>query len=1003
MRKETSNQFTEGLVSDLNPITTPNTVLTDNLNGTIITYNGNEFSLQNDQGNYELKHCRLKPNYIPVGIKEYGDILYIVSYNPLDKHVEIGSYPSPLMITTPNENSANNIINSIIEEAINETNKEEDVYSDLMKRANSIIFNGDIFKLNPGDEYCLQLDDFKKYKFETLDYFVLDDDSNIHDITYKIKIDENLGELDYENVPWVVPGWIMIKSRLAEIGTSGLNVRYFYVIDKDEISSAHYSFNIKLNVSDPYLLHKDINGSIIDEWCDKISSSLQDIKFRLKLEKQVGNDWISISDNEYVDFQISGEQLEDIILGNSGWVEWYGDCKILWKNISGVINNLTNVDIIKVSLTPILFDGKYSIIYDNLEQSLLFDLSQKDTEDYNIGTNIYKFYRNDEQQYIYTNISGSLITSSITHLFYEIYDVYNNKILEKELDNWGIGDCVLQIPFVGDFKPENLYKIKFVFRNDNGDELNSISRILITSKIFNEYINVYSIFDLEIDFKTWSSNYINNCDLSIEYSPILSAPTNNDEVYGIKNGERQELTENDEIFLSNQMYCTIQPVAELSNQICYQQNLNYNISGTLEKHFSLLDGDLWKGMDIELFYNDEPWNNNIIINCYKKHYYEYNEEQGPFEWQPFTLETVDNWEYNGASVKDLRLSLSFACYKDIMVSCDCSIIKNGEWTQLSGEGAGSSEKIFYIYKMLSQLNIPFILLKVYSWQLDDGPTWSTLNDGALDYDNELEPDFIYKLSKGGEHKEAYFIALNQAKEDLPIIIPLSKDENEALNMYRNFCDSLYIISDVGGKVECCDLRLNKEDKIESKLDLDFKVFAKLKTSDWVYLDQKYRNQIIANWDILNSNLLQGDFESTNCIEIYSKTFEEATSESFDDNKLLEFDDKIKKINIDRKSDYENNANQIWALENRRSLKGVYFKNRYLNNDKLLEYFNDNYCDFGYLGINEPNRQIEWSFSYKDFDNKRRWAYYGGVLPIKAGEQLIRLDTYWPQLNKSNES
>lgn len=201
MRKETSNQFTEGLVSDLNPITTPNTVLTDNLNGTIITYNGNEFSLQNDQGNYELKHCRLKPNYIPVGIKEYGDILYIVSYNPLDKHVEIGSYPSPLMITTPNENSANNIINSIIGEAINETNKEEDTYSDLMKRANSIIFNGDIFKLNPGDEYCLQLDDFKKYKFETLDYFVLDDDSNIHDITYKIKIDENLGELDYENVP----------------------------------------------------------------------------------------------------------------------------------------------------------------------------------------------------------------------------------------------------------------------------------------------------------------------------------------------------------------------------------------------------------------------------------------------------------------------------------------------------------------------------------------------------------------------------------------------------------------------------------------------------------------------------------------------------------------------------------------------------------------------------------------------------------------------------------
>ena len=65
----------------INPIITPNTVLTDNLNGTIITYDGNEYSLQNDKGNYALQHCKLRPNYIPVGVKEYSDILYIVSYH----------------------------------------------------------------------------------------------------------------------------------------------------------------------------------------------------------------------------------------------------------------------------------------------------------------------------------------------------------------------------------------------------------------------------------------------------------------------------------------------------------------------------------------------------------------------------------------------------------------------------------------------------------------------------------------------------------------------------------------------------------------------------------------------------------------------------------------------------------------------------------------------------------------------------------------------------------
>jgi hypothetical protein len=51
-------------------------------------------------GNYKLKDCQLKPNYIPIGLKEYAGILYIVSYNPLDEHVEIGTYPSP-EIKTP--------------------------------------------------------------------------------------------------------------------------------------------------------------------------------------------------------------------------------------------------------------------------------------------------------------------------------------------------------------------------------------------------------------------------------------------------------------------------------------------------------------------------------------------------------------------------------------------------------------------------------------------------------------------------------------------------------------------------------------------------------------------------------------------------------------------------------------------------------------------------------------------------------------------------------------
>ena len=57
---EATNVFSEGLITDLNPITTPNNVLTNALNATLITMNGNEFVLQNDLGNGRVETAKLK-------------------------------------------------------------------------------------------------------------------------------------------------------------------------------------------------------------------------------------------------------------------------------------------------------------------------------------------------------------------------------------------------------------------------------------------------------------------------------------------------------------------------------------------------------------------------------------------------------------------------------------------------------------------------------------------------------------------------------------------------------------------------------------------------------------------------------------------------------------------------------------------------------------------------------------------------------------------------------
>ena len=96
MRKEAINTFQEGLNYDLNPITTPNNVLTDCVNGTFITFNGDELALQNDAGNTKIlipgttdNYVKLSEGFYPLGVKEYGGVLYIVSGSkvPIDDSI----------------------------------------------------------------------------------------------------------------------------------------------------------------------------------------------------------------------------------------------------------------------------------------------------------------------------------------------------------------------------------------------------------------------------------------------------------------------------------------------------------------------------------------------------------------------------------------------------------------------------------------------------------------------------------------------------------------------------------------------------------------------------------------------------------------------------------------------------------------------------------------------------------------------------------------------------
>lgn len=93
--EQSVNTFQDGLQLDSHPMVQSNTSLSNALNATFITMNGNEVILQNDMGNRRIDEAYLPAGYVPVGIKEYGGIIYIAAHNPLTHTDQIGSFPSP--------------------------------------------------------------------------------------------------------------------------------------------------------------------------------------------------------------------------------------------------------------------------------------------------------------------------------------------------------------------------------------------------------------------------------------------------------------------------------------------------------------------------------------------------------------------------------------------------------------------------------------------------------------------------------------------------------------------------------------------------------------------------------------------------------------------------------------------------------------------------------------------------------------------------------------------
>lgn len=109
--EQTTNVFNKGLQTDTHPMVQGNDTLSDALNATLVTMNGNEVVLQNDMGNAKIDNAYLPPGYQPVGMKEYGGIIYVAAYNPITNKSQIGSFPSPERKISVEDKDLGNTIN----------------------------------------------------------------------------------------------------------------------------------------------------------------------------------------------------------------------------------------------------------------------------------------------------------------------------------------------------------------------------------------------------------------------------------------------------------------------------------------------------------------------------------------------------------------------------------------------------------------------------------------------------------------------------------------------------------------------------------------------------------------------------------------------------------------------------------------------------------------------------------------------------------------------------
>lgn len=528
-RQAVTNTFQEGMVMDFNPLTTPNNVVTNCLNGTLLTFNGNEYVLQNDMGNGRVETAYLPEGYVPLGTTELGGIIYIVSYNPFNNKCQIGSFPSPERNITRDEFSEGENAVTISDEDFIE-NCENEECNDTDKCILAPIIKkqlGDLV-LHPGDKFLVCGNSIK---------------NNITCTSHYKDGEEIKGYITF---------------RFATIDNSG-RIIYLDDLKKYQIENTEKSTNIKEGKASSAIGsdvddYRRIVGSDYNIFTSKVAGNLYIIGQLEVIDYIESVTWNVLNIKDYNPQTKPDPDPNTVTVSSEGKRRKYS-VKFFVQSISERGNKLSGIKQYHSSETEpikITDEGKNLITYtinyiaketDSVIATIipqmpfgsLCYLKQKITLNFSdlgsnqVKNNIWQYLKLSESINLKFDINNGYVNKNITDVvlkFTELPISVNSKSYNYNLPSRKSysGLYTISIPFEeGIVKPNSLYKVEIEVKLDSKYETVA-SHYLYTNGVYNEYFNLsdkkYENFD-EVFLPLTPKVKLENSSIDLSYENTL--------------------------------------------------------------------------------------------------------------------------------------------------------------------------------------------------------------------------------------------------------------------------------------------------------------------------------------------------------------------------------------------------------------------------------------------------------------------------------------------------